>query len=138
MVKKLTPNQKRCEDCDFLKIVNGKLTCEECFGQMCEDIDDCPVGVTLEVLEEIDRKQKENKVKLGARSEKTEKKTQKERTVKVSDRKKHLFSNIKSFLDGYCSINGGKLTVEKENKLILVEIDGKIFKIDLIEQRPKK
>ena len=34
---------------------------------------------------------------------------------------------------------GGNVEVSKENKLMIVEIDGKTFKIDLIEQRkPKK
>ena len=32
----------------------------------------------------------------------------------------------------------GKTTILKENKLIQFEINGKIFKIDLIEQRNKK
>lgn len=56
------------------------------------------------------------------------------KTVKVSEEKQQLFKDICCGLDD--SVDN--LTVLKENKLIQVEINGKIFKIDVIEQRPKK
>ena len=87
---------------------------------------------------ELDEKASKVKIKLGARAD-TETKEKKPRTVKISDEKQHLFANIKTFLDGYCLNNGGNVRVEKENKLLILEINGKTFKIDLIEQRkPKK
>ena len=63
------------------------------------------------------------------------KKEQKSRVVKVSDDKKQLFSEI---LTNLTEIYGENAKVEKENKLIIVKIGEKTFKIDLIEQRPKK
>lgn len=130
--------KKRCGDCACLINKNGVWCCDECFGQACADIDECPEGISEEEQNELDNKAKSVKIDHGAKADEPQKKTQKERTVKVSDRKKHLFSNLKTFLSGYASINDGLMVVEKENKLILLEIDGKTFKIDLIECRKPK
>lgn len=85
---------------------------------------------------ELCEKAKENKITAtihGASA--TEKKKQsKPKTVKVSDEKQRLFNEIlENLLD-----NGEDVEVLKENKLIQVKIGEKIFKIDLIEQRPPK
>ena len=56
------------------------------------------------------------------------------KTVKVSEEKQRLFNDICCRLDDLVD----DLTVLKENKLIQVVINGKIFKIDVIEQRNKK
>ena len=69
--------------------------------------------------------------------DKTEKKPVK-KTVKVSDEKKDLFDLIHDTLKDYETDFNGKTTVLKENKLIQFEINGKTFKIDLIQQRDKK
>ena len=66
--------------------------------------------------------------------ERGRKSSQKPKTVKVSDEKKTLFAEILSNLE----YDYEKVEVLKENKLIQVEINGKIFKIDLIEQRKPK
>lgn len=66
--------------------------------------------------------------------EKEQKKVKKPKTVKVSDEKQSLFKEIVHNLEE----NDYKFLVEKENKLIIVEINDKIFKIDLIEQRKGK
>jgi len=66
--------------------------------------------------------------------EKAEKKKRKKPTIKVSDEKKILFDDILASLP-YPSEN---ITVLKENKLIQIKINGKIFKIDVIQQRPPK
>ena len=63
------------------------------------------------------------------------KKEQKPRVVKVSDDKKQLFSEI---LTNLTEIYGENAKVEKENKLIIVKIGEKTFKIDLIEKRKPK
>lgn len=63
-------------------------------------------------------------------------KPKKPKTVKISDEKKELFSEILSDLE---DVYKGKVIVLKENKLICVKSGEKIFKIDIIEQRkPKK
>ena len=54
---------------------------------------------------------------------------------KVSDEKKALFSEILSDLE---DVYRNSVTVLNENKLIEVKINGKTFKIDVIEQRPRK
>lgn len=58
----------------------------------------------------------------------------KPRTVKISDEKQMLFKYI---LGGLLN-DFEKVNVLTENKLISVEIDGKIFKIDIVEQRKAK
>ena len=85
--------------------------------------------------EELNQKAKSIKIQHGASADK-ERKPPKERTVKTSDEKKELFHKIYSELLTYGNSN---VQVLKENKLFSVKINGKIFKIDLIEQRlPKK
>ena len=90
-----------------------------------------------EEQEQLDKKAKNAKIdrQVGA---KPRKKSEKAKTVKVSDAKQALFTYIKTAIDGYCLNNGGNCAILKENKLISVEIDGKVLKIDLIEQRQPK
>ena len=66
--------------------------------------------------------------------ERGRKSSQKPKTVKVSAEKTELFAEILQNLQE----NHQNVEVLKENKLISVEINGKIFKIDLIEQRKSK
>jgi L-serine deaminase len=66
--------------------------------------------------------------------ERGRKSSQKPKTVKVSAEKTELFAEILQNLQE----NHQNVEVLKENKLIQVEINGKIFKIDLIEQRKPK
>lgn len=70
--------------------------------------------------------------------DKTKSKSAKPKVVKVSDEKRDLFDLIYDTLRDYQVDFDGKTTILKENKLIQFEINGKIFKIDLIEQRQKK
>lgn len=89
-----------------------------------------------EELEELDSKAKKVKIQHGASTtEKTEKKEKKPRTVKISDEKQGLFDNIYHFL---VETYGGSVEIVKENKLLTLKIGEKTFKVDLIEQRPKK
>lgn len=83
----------------------------------------------------LDEKAKKVKVNHGA-GDSGKGKNAKPRTVVVSDEKKTLFSQIFSELQYEYGENA---KIEKENKLIIVKIGEKTFKIDLIEQRkPKK
>lgn len=91
--------------------------------------------------EEVDRltqKAKDNKVistiHQASAIDKTKKKS-KPKTVKVSDEKKILFSDIYQNLE---EIYGENAQIVKENKLITVKVGEKTFKIDIIEQRPPK
>ena len=123
--------KKRCTDCACLIEKNGVWCCDECFGQKCEEIDDCPEGATEETAEELDAKQKEIKINVGARSEK--KTERKPKTIKVSDEKTQIFNDLLSFLtENY------DFSVVKDNKLIEISYNDKKFKLDLIETRQKK
>ena len=123
--------KKRCADCACLIKRNGVWCCDECFGQKCEEIDDCPEGATEETAEELDAKQKEIKINVGARSEK--KTERKPKTIKVSDEKTQIFNDLLRFLtENY------DFSVLKDYKLIEISYNGKKFKLDLIETRQKK
>ena len=85
---------------------------------------------------ELEEKAKANKITATIHGASAEKKKQsKPKVVKVSDEKVKLFNEI---LENLYKFNEN-VEILKENKLIQVEINGKVFKIDLIEQRkPKK
>ena len=82
----------------------------------------------------LDEKAKKVKVNHGA-GDSGKSKTAKPRTVVVSDEKKELFTEIFSNLT---NIYGKNAKIEKENKLIIVKIADRTFKIDIIETRKKK
>jgi hypothetical protein len=82
----------------------------------------------------LDEKAKQLSHPVYDNAEKTTKKKRKKPTIKVSDEKKILFDDILASLP-YPSEN---ITVLKENKLIQIKINDKIFKIDVIQQRPPK
>ena len=88
-----------------------------------------------EELEELDAKAKTVKIDHGASADTPRKKSDKPRTVKVSDAKKELFSEILADLEDIYQEN---VRILKDNKLIEVKIGEKVFKIDVIEQRPPK
>ena len=88
-----------------------------------------------EELEELDAKAKTVKIDHGASADKPRKKSEKPRTVKVSDEKVELFGQIFTNLTSFYANNA---TIVKENKLIEVKIGEKTFKIDIIEKRPPK
>lgn len=56
----------------------------------------------------------------------------KEKIVKVSDEKSQIFNDLYEFLSEKYSIQ-----VKKENKLLEINLNGKNFKLDLIETRQK-
>lgn len=102
-----------------------------------------PFGEAVEVwLTDHDLEENEEQVLLNKKAsavarEKVsgEKKAdRKPRTVKISDEKQALFKHILEELSDYWE----NVTVLKENKLIEVKINDKIFKIDIVEQRKPK
>ena len=108
---------------------------EKIFNALKKDKDfaDCTDEELLEVAK-MELKSKD--VKMYVAKEVTKDKPKKPRTVKISDEKKAVFHDILANLQ---SIYGEKVEILKENKLISLEINGRKFKIDLIEQRkPKK
>ena len=108
------------------------LTKEDAIQMWLEDND-------YEVNEEqaeLDAKAKKVKIDHGASAmDKTKSKEKKPRPKVASDEKKELFDEIFSNLQDIYKENA---RIEKENKLIIVKIGEKTFKIDLIEQRAPK
>ena len=89
-----------------------------------------------EELEELDSKAKKVKIQHGASAiDKSEHKEKKPRVVKISDEKQALFGEIYLHLK---EIFGDNVEIVKENKLLTVTQGSKVFKIDIIEQRPPK
>lgn len=115
---------------NFMKSLD--LSKEEAIQMWLEDND-------YEVNEEqaeLDAKAKKVKIDHGASAVDKTKKEKKPRPKVASDEKKELFDEIFSNLS---DVYGQNARIEKENKLIIVQIGEKTFKIDLIEQRkPKK
>lgn len=86
---------------------------------------------------ELDARAKKVKINHGAGAAER-KKSDKPRTVKISDEKKALFSKLSYYLNEFCEENDANCTILKENKLIGLQFGGKTFKIDIIETRQKK
>lgn len=113
MTKKLTPFEKRCVDCKECKLVKGKYTCEECFNQLCNEIDECPFGYTVE---EVDEAQKVKvKVKLGAKAESSTERKKAERKPKVDNEKEFIISTVAEALKAISN------DVEITNKAKIIE-----------------
>lgn len=96
-----------------------------------------------EEQENLCRLAKENKITATIHKASEGKKRQsKPRTVKISDEKQALFLEICEMLEQNTHFSNNpnrNWKILKENKLIQVNFNDKVFKIDLIEQRkPKK
>lgn len=93
---------------------------------------------------ELCQKAKDNKITatIHQASGDRPKKQSKPKTVKVSNEKQALFLEICEMLEQnthFANNPNRNWKILKENKLIQVDFNGKVFKIDLIEQRkPKK
>ena len=86
-----------------------------------------------EELEKLDEKAKKVKINHGVGSIEKHKE-KKPRTVKISDEKQEIFTQLHQFLlENYENVE-----ILKENKLFSLKIGEKTFKLDLIEQRVKK
>lgn len=84
-----------------------------------------------EEQEALDKKASAVKLDTGVEKEN---KPRKPREVKVSDEKRELFEGIRNFL----MENYNNVKVIRENKLILVQINDKLFDLNFVEKRPPK
>ena len=124
--------KKRCEDCACLVEKNGVWTCDECFGQKCSDIDDCPYGNdAMEVVEKMTEKAK-TAAKHYEKAEGKEKRERKEErkvdTAKLS---------IMEIIDKALTDNGICGTIEKELYLHF-STGGEDYTLKLTKHRKKK
>lgn len=107
----------------------NKTFCEECadFGKCNQN--DCPY------FEDEQAELEEKAKKMPRKYEKSGKNAQKKpKTVKISQEKQDLFDLLHEGLANYYE----NVQIIKQNKLISVQINGKTFKIDVIESRPPK
>lgn len=72
-------------------------------------------------------------IKNYAQAEPTEKKPRKPKTVKISNEKQKIFEDIVDFL-----ARDYDITIEINNKLLIIHENGKEFKLNLSETRQKK
>ena len=131
MIYKLNGKQIVIPDKEIEKLINSIAETKEEAVQIWLDDHDFTVN---EEQEELDNKAKKIKIKheAGCGVSKPRK------TVKpVSAEKQSLFAELSAFSQKYCQENGGTCLILKNNKLIEIKIDGKSFKIDLIESRKK-
>ena len=135
MIYKFNEKNIRIDDKQLDKLMRSlDLTKEEAIQMYLED----EGYLDNEEQLELDKKAKESGIMRTIHEakdiKKEKKKAIKPKTVKVSNEKQGLFADILENLQE----NYEKVEVLKQNKLIQVQIGEKIFKIDLIEQRPKK
>jgi len=115
---------------------------EKLVNQIMKECAEDGEPVTREEAEEMAKMEIGAKgMKVGARAELPKKESEKEkkpRTVKISDEKVELFQSILENLTRCVPVERENIRILKENKLIVVEINDKIFKIDIIQQRNPK
>ena len=121
--------KKRCEDCACLVEKNGVWTCDECFGQRCEDIDDCPEGVVGDEVDEMTEKAKEI-----TRYEQSGGRKKPARERKVDNIKLEILQELAATLEDVYKI---PVDIEKEVCLHF-SVDGEDYSIKLTRHRKKK
>ena len=133
MSKTLEVFEKRCLDCPNCHKKNGILVCEECFNQECKNIDDCPLGITVEEIEQIEKNAKENKVKNVARSVEP-KKERKPKEKKQDLPKEELIKNLAEFMQELAE----NVKISNPTKMVEFDLGGDHFTLNLTRQRKPK
>ena len=130
MVKDLA--NTRCAECAERQKKNGIFICNECFGQKCNDIDDCPYGNdAMEVVEEMTEKAKT----AAKHYEKAEGKGKRERKVERKVDTANL--SIMEIINKALTDNGICGTIEKELYLHF-STGGEDYTLKLTKHRKKK
>lgn len=110
---------------------------EKLINQIMKECEEDGEPVTREEAEEMaemELKAKKDCKNYVSADKTTRKKSDKPRTVKVSDEKIQLFNLLWEGLSNYYE----NCEILTNNKLISVKINEKIFKIDIVETRQKK
>lgn len=129
--------ENRCECCVNLTIdKNKEWHCQECFGQLCKNIDSCPLSIDENEIQEITQKAKENKVKNVARSKEPKTEKQKKQVERKPDLTKENF--ISQLMDFIKTLPVENVQNTKIAKWIEFDFNGEHFKIDLIRQNKGK
>ena len=91
--------------------------------------------IVNEEQEELDKKAKENKVKVIATQDKPKKKTPKERVQKENPTKEKIIETLANALQ---NLDISNLSIENKAKLITFTMNNEDFKIDLVQKRKPK
>ena len=110
------------------------MTLEKLAKQIFDECTKEGEPITMEEAQEMAQMEINAKgINLGARAiEPKTKKEKKSKVVQVSQEKQKIFKDIVDFLQKDYNI-----CIEKENKLLKIIENGKVFKLDLIETRQK-
>ena len=111
------------------------MTLEKLAKQIFDECTKEGEPITMEEAQEMAQMEINAKgINLGARAiEPKAKKEKKSKVVQVSQEKQKIFKDIVDFLQKDYNI-----CIEKENKLLKITENGKVFKLDLIETRQKR
>ena len=91
--------------------------------------------IVNEEQEELDKKAKENKVKVIATQDKPKKKTPRERVQKENPTKEKIIETLANALQ---NLDISNLSIENKTKLITFTMNNEDFKIDLVQKRKPK
>ena len=111
------------------------MTLEKLAKQIFDECNKEGEPITMKEAQEMAQMEINAKgINLGARAIKPKaEKEKKSKVVQVSQEKQKIFKDIVDFLQKDYNI-----CIEKENKLLKITENGKVFKLDLIETRQKK
>lgn len=126
----------RCGDCLNLKVRDGSNTwvCKACFNQKCSEIDECPEGIEVQEIEQLNKAAKAVKVRHEARAVEGNKRATRER--KPDPQKEGLIKMLAKALTAQKECSNVKIT--NPTKIVEFDIDDNHYKLDLIHQRKPK
>ena len=122
--------KKRCADCACLIEVNKTWCCDECFGQKCEDITDCPEDIEVA---EVEKANSVKAPKVGARS--SEQKERKPREKKIDTDKQWLITTVRDCLNVYTCKGIETLVVANDQREITFDYNGANYSLVLTKHR---
>lgn len=137
MDKEITARLKRCEECSELKTIKGVACCYECFDQPCADIDDCPLGITIESVKSAQTLTEEQKKveKVMKNSENHAKSEKIERKKRENPEKEGIIADLAHFLNenDYNSVE-----ITNNTREITFFVGNQHYKLNLIATRKPK
>lgn len=136
----MTAFEKRCEDCAYLVMKNGKMCCDECFGQLCSEIDDCPEGLSVEDVEKAqtltaEQKKAVKQATITTSEEKVEKKAKRERKPPENPEKEAL---IQFFFHSLANAEYENVEITNKTREITFKKGENSYKLTLTAARKPK
>lgn len=120
--------KKRCQNCASLIEVNKEWCCDECFGQPCAEVDDCPEGIEVKEVAEMDS------IKTKHYEQSDEPKKRKAPARKVDNDKIELINMLWAVVE--CVDPNGEIV--KAEREIDFKYNGSSYSLTLTKHRDKK